>query len=1042
MKIDQIEPFLRGCSCFAVLTESELATVREQAEVRHFKLGEVVFREGDPGDRMYLVYSGKVRVLRRQNGDEVPLNTLCAGEHFGEMALLGRKRRSATIRAADDSTLIAIPASAIATLAGANSELRSYFDHYAERVELWNFVKLVGQVGPRLKPPQLRQLVDQFQELLSHDGEQILTEGQPPKRFYLIQSGRVKVIRRDKIQATLTAGDSFGGLPLLEEPPGASLFTIRADGPVTTLTLSAAEFRRLLHEAPHVRLFFEEQQAQCDAGQATGHFAALSDRLKEEETGPPDSSNLNVNGEATDGEVFPYNVEPTLPAAAAPLPKPLNWRQRWGFSFISQHDQADCGAACLAMITAHHGRAVGVSRLRDLAGVSTDGASLAQLAQAAHEIGYEARGLRLSVDRLDRLRLPAVLFWKGHHYVVLYALTPTYAHVADPALGKLRLSRHELAQSYSGYALEMTPTGAAAAIRPRSSAVGRFLRLAAGQKKTLVVILLCSLLLEVFGLAPALFTRWIMDSVLPQQDYSLLTLVALGVFLVSVLQIATTIVRGLVSVRLSQRLDRGLLLGFYTHLFSLPTRFFKLRRTGDIVARFDDNQHVRFLFTAGTMAALLDSLMVVVYFALMFSWNVRLAFVVLAFVPFFVGFTLLVSPVMKKQYRRSLEDQAAQESNLIESIGGIDLIKAMAIEKPMQQKWEGLFNKSLSTQFRSEKLGQVFGALGGALGVLSTVALLWYGAVLVLQDQLTVGEYMAFSMLAGQVTGPLASVIGLWDTVQHARVALERMNDVLDSDPEPQPAADTRVYPEALRGHVKMERLFFHYGNKNAAYVLRNINCEARPGQRIAIVGRSGSGKTTLARLLLGMYQPTEGRITIDGWDLNRLDLATYRRQVGFVLQENLLFSGTIRENVSLGDPQPDLRRIKEAANQAGAHEFIAAMPLGYDTVVGELGLTLSGGQRQRISIARALYRDPRILVLDEATSALDSISEREIQKNLDAILADRTTFIIAHKISTVRSAHQILVLHEGALVEQGTHDELIARRGTYYYLAAQQLNL
>lgn len=1055
MNVDQLETCLRSCSCFSLLSDDELAIVRDQAEIRHYKLGQVVFRQGDAGDAMYVVYSGKVRVIRDENGEELPLNTLFAGDHFGEMALVSRGPRNATIRSAADSTLIGIPASAVNELLERNGELRQYFDRYADRLELWNFIKLVGQLGAQLKPPQLRKLVDQFQVREFSEGEEILVASQIPDSFHLIQAGRVSVIADGEIETTLTAGDTFGGSALAERPPVGNLYTVRAEEGVKTLLLSADDFCRLLDDVPQVRSYFEERAAYRHADAAAEHFVSVSSQVREETLESADIKTVGTDElpvtekpeetiasiEMEGGEELAEEAKSS--AESSPSALSAFWK-RWQFPYIPQHEEVDCGAASLAMITSYYDRPVGVSRLRDLAGVSTAGASLTQLVHAADEVGYETRSLRLSSDRLPRLQLPAILFWKGYHYVVLYALTERHAYIADPAMGKLRITLEELDEYFSGYALEVTPTDAAEQIRSKPRATQRVVRLLNENKKALGTILLVSVSLILIGMVPPLFTQQMMDKVLIPDggQLSTLNLVALGMVAASVMGIGMSVLRGLIAVRLSQRLDRTLLHEFYAHLLKLPTRFFKLRRTGDIVARFGDNQNVRDLFTAGTMTAILDSLMVVVYFAWMYYWNVRLATVVLVFVPLFVGFTFLVSPVMKRMHRRLLEEGAAHESNLIESIGSIDMIKAMAIEEPMRRKWEDLFAKFLKSQYRSQKLEQTFGAVGGALSVLSNVTLLWYGATLVLSKQLSPGEFMAFQMLAGQVTGPLGRVIGLWDQLQQARVSLERMSDVLDNDPEPQPPVDERVYPRVIRGRVKFDRVFFHYGTKGAPYVLRNVSFEAKPGQRIAIVGRSGSGKTTLARLLLGLYRPTEGEITLDNWDLRRVDLTTYRQQIGFVLQENLLFSGTILENIALGDPEPDREQAEEAATLAGAHEFIRSMPLGYDTVVGEFGLTLSGGQRQRVNIARALYRNPRILVMDEATSALDSLSEHEIQKNLDAILSDRTSFIIAHKIATVRDADMILVLHDGTIVEQGTHDELIARRGTYYYLAAQQLNL
>jgi ATP-binding cassette subfamily B protein len=696
------------------------------------------------------------------------------------------------------------------------------------------------------------------------------------------------------------------------------------------------------------------------------------------------------------------------------------------------------------MITAHHGRAVGVSRLRDLAGVGVEGASLAQLAEAAHSVGYRTRSLRLSADRLDGLRLPAILFWRGYHYVVLYGLSERYAHIADPAVGKVRIDRAALAGDFSGYALEVEPTDEADKVRARDSATTYVLRLLRGRWRLLAVIVATTLIVKLCEYAFVKFTETIVDKLVPHQGLGEFHQMLAIVVLATVVRIGLSIWQALAGARLGTDLDRSMLGRFFEHLLTLPMRFFKLRRIGDIMARFGDNSHVRALFTGGALTVIIELPASVFWFYMMFSRNVELSLVVLAFLPLFIGFTLLSSPIMKRSMRRVIEDGAAESSSLIETVQGIDLVKSLAVERHFHTKWQGLFEKSRSSSYRYQRILQAFGAVGASLQVLSSLAILCYGAVLVNRgpEVLTVGELVAFTMLAPLAMGPIMSLIGLWDELQEAKVSLERLSDVLDSEPEPQLPADNRVRPERLNGRIKFEGVFFHYGTKHAPYVLRNISFEAKPGQSIAIVGRSGCGKTTLARLLLGLYQPTEGHIEIDRWKLPQLDLETYRRQIGVVLQENLLFSGTIADNIALGDTTPDRERMLEAAQLAGADEFVNKLPLRYNTVVGEFGLTLSGGQRQRIALARALYRNPRILVLDEATSALDSLSEREIQKNMDVILRDRTAIIIAHKIATVRNADKILVLHEGRVVEQGTHDELFAKRGTYYYLASQQLNL
>ena len=610
MNVDQLEAFLSASSCFGLLNDEQLSLVCRRAELKQYKLGEVVFRQGDVGDAMYVIYSGRIRVIQESDGIEVPLNLLSTGEHFGELALVSNAPRSATIRAAADSTLIRVPEEAVRDLLKGNEPLRHYFEQYADQLELWNFLKTAAQLGVRLKPAQLRELVDRFRSMTFTDGQTIQREDELPERFHVVQSGHVSVERGGERQVTLGAGDTLGGGSLVQSPVVPSEFTVIAKGPVTTLALSAEHFAELVTTVPEVRRFFQEQAIRRDGNQAEARIQALAiaQTARTDDRGVPAESILAADESATGVTTPQQRPEELAPAATAAEPplaeeelppaKQLSWWGRFRFPFVPQHEEVDCGAAALAMVTSYPGCGVGVSRLRDMAGVTTVGASLLQLAKAARDIGYVARSLQLTSDRLSTLRLPAVLFWNGYHYVVLYGLTDRWAYVADPAIGKMRISRDELERSFSGYALELAPTDEAQRIRPRMHSGRRLMNLLGRNKRFLGAILVSSLLLDVLGLAPAILTQRIVDAVLPSGELSLLNLVAGAMLVVALVEIGMTMARGFLAVRLSQTLDREMLGAFYKHLLALPTRFFKLRRTGDIVARFADNQNVRDLFTA------------------------------------------------------------------------------------------------------------------------------------------------------------------------------------------------------------------------------------------------------------------------------------------------------------------------------------------------------------------------------------------------------------------------------------------------------------
>jgi ATP-binding cassette subfamily B protein len=478
----------------------------------------------------------------------------------------------------------------------------------------------------------------------------------------------------------------------------------------------------------------------------------------------------------------------------------------------------------------------------------------------------------------------------------------------------------------------------------------------------------------------------------------------------------------------------------------LPIKFFESRHVGDILTRVQENKKIQTFLTRQAITAWLDALMAVVYIGLMFYYNGRLALLVLALIPPIVILTLVATPFLRKVSRDIFNEGAKQNSSLVEMITGVATIKATAAEREMRWRWEDQLTCMINAQFRGQKLANSLQIIGGGINTLGSTALLWYGAMLVIQDQLTIGQFVAFNMMIGSVISPVLSVVGLWDEFQEVLVSIERLDDVFSAQPEESPYKPMLVLPR-IQGNVKFDNVSFRYAQDEERNTLQNLCFEVQAGETVAIVGRSGSGKSTLVKLLQGFYYPEKGRLTVDGHDIRHVSVQSLRVQLGVVPQDCFLFSGTILENITLykngqGADSTSLEEAIEVAKLAEAHAFIQDMPLGYQTPVGERGTSLSGGQRQRIAIARALLGDPRILILDEATSSLDTESERRFQQNLARIGRDRTVFVIAHRLSTVRNADRILVLDKGILAEQGNHDQLMAERGLYYHLAQQQLDI
>jgi subfamily B ATP-binding cassette protein HlyB/CyaB len=534
----------------------------------------------------------------------------------------------------------------------------------------------------------------------------------------------------------------------------------------------------------------------------------------------------------------------------------------------------------------------------------------------------------------------------------------------------------------------------------------------------------------------------ILDSVVVHHNVSLLNLLIVGLVITNVFTQLTSVMRGYLSNFMVRNMDFAMMSHFFKHAMSLPFAFFAKRRTGDVFARFQENQTIRAFLTESTVTTVLNLLMVFIYFTILFMYNVKLTLLLIAFVIPVLGLTVAVTPKLKQFARDAFQASTDAEAVLMETLGGAETIKGMGIERPMRLKWERKYAKSLDVQYRAKRFGILVGLASQVLNSATTVVILWVGASLVLAQQLTIGQLIAFNALMGSVMAPLMGLVGLWNQVHSAGVAMERLGDVLDMEPEQKPEeAAARVMLPDLQGDIHFDSVYFRYGGNETPYVLENVSFEIQPGELVAIVGQSGSGKTTLAKILVGFYPPNEGKIMVDGYDMAVIDKEYYRAQIGYVMQSNLLFSGTVAENIASGDENPDRRRIVEVAKMADAHGFISALPLGYEQVVGERGMGLSGGQIQRICIARALYRDPRLLIFDEATSALDTQSESNILRSMQDILKGRTAVVIAHRLSTIMQADKILVLYNGAIVEQGCHDELVNRRGMYFQLVQKQMS-
>lgn len=1004
--------FLASVDLFSALTRHDIERLAAAARPRFVAFGETVCNAGEPAEGVFVVKSGSVRLFTEEGGKETSLGVRKAGDVFAEMAMLREVRHESSVRASAKSELLFIAHGVVAPIIAANPAARSFV---ASRVAIGSAGGLISQLFDlrgKVDKAELEELIRSVGVKQVAAGKEILAQGSgDDRRLYVVRHGEVQMVRHedgsDYPLATLRQGDTFGEKACLMRQE--QFATVTAGSDVALLVIPEKTVWFLLERNPKLREALEGRIRAVE--RELQRHKALAERRR-----APALIDLQSQPE-------------------------LGEKVIRRFAWIQQAEEMDCGAACLAMICKHYGIGLTLGKLREMANVTTSGATLDSLARTGESLGFATRGMKCSLDTLRGFELPLIAHWEGYHYVVVYGVSKSHVWVADPAIGFRKLSVEEFERGWSGTCLTFTPGANLGTVDAGGSPWVRFARYLVPHKKILAHLFLATFVIQMLGIVPPLIIQNILDGVIVHQNVNLLHLL-IGGLIISMLfsQIMAT-VRAMLANFMVRKLDFTMMSQFFRHTLSLPLSFFAKRATGDIYARFQENQKIRAFLTESSVTTVLNLLMVFIYLSVMFLYNVRLTLLLLLFVVPILVLTVLVTPRVKRYAREVFSAATDAKSYLMEALGGVETVKGMGIERAVRLKWEKKYAKALEVQYRAQSFSIGVGLAGQLLNAATTIATLWAGASLVLSRELTIGQLIAFNALMGSVLAPLMGLVGLWSQANDAAVAMERLGDVLDIEPEQRPEQlASRVALPDLQGDIRMKGLYFRYGGDDTAYVLQNIDLEIKPGELVAIVGRSGSGKTTLAKLLVGFYEPTEGQLTVDGYDIGNLDKTYFRAQVGYVMQSNLLFSGSIAENIASGDENPDRRRIEEVAKRADAHGFISKLPRGYEQVVGERGTGLSGGQIQRLCIARALYHDPRLLVFDEATSALDTQSESNIMANMDDILAGRTAVIIAHRLSTIMRADKIVVLYEGKIVEQGKHDELLERRGMYYELVHKQL--
>ena len=700
--------------------------------------------------------------------------------------------------------------------------------------------------------------------------------------------------------------------------------------------------------------------------------------------------------------------------------------------------KVDSGLACLVILARLHDHAVDPEQLRHQWGGAGRPFGVTEVLRAAKATGLKARALRSFWSHLQRAPLPAVAVLRDGRFVVLGRASEDKVLIQDPAVGRVEtLERDAFEKLWNGWLVLITrrhgiTTGFGKFdIRWFIPAILRY-------RKLFTEVLIGSFFLQIFALVTPLFFQVVIDKVLVHRGLTTLDVLVFGLIVVTLFEALLGGLRAYLFAHTTTRIDVELGAKLFRHLLALPMAYFEARRVGDSVARVRELETIRNFITSSAVTVVIDLLFTFVFLIVMWHFSPTLTLIVLASLPFYVLLSIFVTPVLRARLEERFKRGAENQAFLVESVTGVETLKAIAVEPQMQRRWEEQLAGYVGASFRANVLGTIANQSTGLISKLTTAIVLWYGAHLAIEGAITIGQLIAFNMLAARVSQPVLRLAQLWPEFQQARIAIERLGDILNCHTEPRMNPGRGALP-SIRGRLLFEHVTFRY-RVDGPEVLADVTLEVPAGQVLGIVGPSGSGKSTLTKLIQRLHVPERGRVLIDGIDLAMVDSAWLRRQVGVVLQENVLFNRSVRENIALADPTMEMERVVAAAKLAGAHDFILELPEGYDSVIGERGSTLSGGQRQRIAIARALVGDPRVLIFDEATSALDYESERVIQDNMRRICAGRTVVIIAHRLAAVRMADRIITVEGGRIVEDGTHDELLSRKGRYAQLYSYQL--
>lgn len=1001
---------------------------------RKFELGDeltqynCVGHSSVSGGVIYLICQGKVRLLGFDEslGKEVSIQLLHSNQIFGGDDAFCNQFQEYRAVASSSGMLFQISLQHLDIWLQRYPALFDYFSQVTqERQKLIFFKTLTELRSAKLylsqNTPTLQKLLPSFLNIDLNEGSLLAAASPTEGRFWLV-SGEIGSIS-DQNRPPLV-GESWGYPNTI---PGD--FISRTD----------------------LSLFYLPKQNFDSVAEIVPELSFLEDDSRFE---------LNSGEVAEEHEVEPTNFQQEAPKREL-ITQHLRFNnqhplRRWFriYPFVQQQSSTDCGAASLATISQYWGKRFNLNTLRSIAHINSMGAEFNDLTDAARSLGYQALGVRASLNELESQPLPWIAHYQGNHYIVVWRFKSKSVFISDPAIGKRWVSREEFELNFTGYALLLSPTENFYSKKSEFVSFARFYKFFADNRLLLVKIIVVSILLPILSVVPAILAQTVIDAVTTAKNLDSINLFAFGFLVYGFGRIVLTSLRQHFLDYLSNRLDVTLISDFVSRTLELPLSFFASRSVGDILNQIQENSKIHRFLTRQAITTILDGLMTLVYFAVMAYYSWQLTLVVLSFILPMMCLSAVVSLFVKKIGRQYAFDFKAQNSVIVEIVTGINTIKTEKAENSLRSRWEEYFTQMIKTRSSGQKLTNSLQFASSLINHLGSTAVLWYGTRMAIDSQISIGEFIAFNMLVSNTVNPMLGLVKLWDEFPDILTSVEKLDNVLATESEEKTQRTLTALPP-IRGEVHFENVSFsesgslNQESSQQGNILQNISFRVKPGQTIGVVGGNDSGKRALVKLLTGLYHADSGRILIDGHDITQVSLSSLRRQLGVIPQEFFLFSGTILENITLYNQEFSLEQAQAAAKLAGAHAFIQALPLGYSTIVGG-GINLNAKQQQKLAIARTLIKNPRILIVDEASSSVDSLSEYQFQQKLarfnhasiDTAQTLRTTFIVTANLISIKNADTILVLDRGVLADQGTHEELMTKSKIYPSLIQQQLDM